>query len=271
MRSGASELVRELVEALRERVGGERVEDVRIGLFYTGVKLSTGHGGVAFTPRRWTTEATCCPDMEGKMPGAGDLKGMSVEDALELALSPHPLLRAVGIATINAASAPILFEEQRYKIEYDADPVNPEEIQLDEKVVMVGAFKPYVNPLRKRVKELKIYDDNLQLLRELGLPEDPGKPLQEALKEADIVILTGSALVVSGMDEILDNARSAKKLIIVGPTSSMLPDPFFSRGATALAGIRITNPDRMLQVISEAGGTRAILRNAARKFVAWRG
>lgn len=271
MRLGPSRLIEELIGLLEEAVKDAWVEDVRIGLFYTGVKLSTGHGGVAYTPHKWIVEATCCPEMQRKMPYTGKLKGMRAVEAMRLAQTDHLLLRAVGVAAINAASAPILFEEGRYRLEYDADPVSAERLRPGDRVVMIGAFKPYVESLRMRAKELMVYDDNVGLLRELGLPENPGKPLEEALEEADLVIVTGSALVVSGMDEILENASRAREVVVVGPTSSMLPDPFFRRGVTALAGLRILDADKMLQAVSEAGGTRSIVKYSARKFVAWRG
>jgi len=36
----------------------------------------------------------------------------------------------------------------------------------------------------------------------------------------------------------------------------MIPDPFFSRGVTLVGGIKVTDPARLLRIISEGGGTR---------------
>jgi uncharacterized protein (DUF4213/DUF364 family) len=35
----------------------------------------------------------------------------------------------------------------------------------------------------------------------------------------------------------------------------MIPDPLFKRRVTLIGGIKIINPERLLQVISEGGGT----------------
>jgi len=37
------------------------IDELVIGIFFTGVKLSTGHAGVAFTPIGEIPEAVCCP------------------------------------------------------------------------------------------------------------------------------------------------------------------------------------------------------------------
>ncbi|MFQ5830450.1 MAG: enolase N-terminal-like fold-containing protein, partial [Candidatus Methylomirabilia bacterium] len=47
---------------LRQVLNGEPVlaAEVRIGVFYTAVQLSSGEVGVAFTPRE-LTDTVCCP------------------------------------------------------------------------------------------------------------------------------------------------------------------------------------------------------------------
>lgn len=43
------------------------------------------------------------------------------------------------------------------------------------------------------------------------------------------------------------------RVLITGPTVSMLPDAFFEKGVTMLGGVIVTKPDEVLNVISEAG------------------
>lgn len=266
-RLGSSEVVAEIIGELKPRVEGLVLEDVRIGLFYTGVKLSDGSGGVAYTPREWLVKAFCCPEIHERMPLAGELSGTPVTEAMNLAQEENLLFRAVGVATINAASSKHLFQEEAYKVEYDVDALQGVEVGGKDKVVMVGAFKPYILALRERGTRLTVYDNNPALLREVGLPEKPEKELAEALKEADIVIVTGSAFVVSNIDEILRNCKEAREVILVGPSSSMLPDPLFKRKVTVLGGLRIIDAEEMLRIVSEAGGTKSLLKQAAKKFV----
>ena len=51
------------------------VERVAIGLFFTGVKLSTGAAGACATPLRSIPEAVCCPSSAMAMPFPGKLRG----------------------------------------------------------------------------------------------------------------------------------------------------------------------------------------------------
>jgi hypothetical protein len=52
------------------------VTDVRIGVFYTAVEISTGDVGVAFTPRD-LSDTVCCPKTASGAPPAGRLIGVS--------------------------------------------------------------------------------------------------------------------------------------------------------------------------------------------------
>ena len=51
----------------------------------------------------------------------------------------------------------------------------------------------------------------------------------------------------------MENAKPGAQIVVVGPTVSMLPDAFFSRGITSLGGITVTKPDELLDILSEAG------------------
>lgn len=255
------------MELLAEKLAGAHLADVRIGIFYTGVKLSTGHGGVAYTPRGEAVEATCCPRMHGMGPKAGELVNMPLEDALGLSEGDNPLLRAVGIAAVNAASQAILFggERPNYHVVLGADALDVMEVGPGDTVVMVGAFPPYVRRLKNSVGRLHVFDENSSALQELGLPTSPETPLEGALAEASVAIITGSAFVNRTIDGILQASR-AKKVAVVGPTASMLPEPLFKRGVSVLGGVRIDDSDMMLRIISEAGGSRA-LKTCATKYV----
>ncbi len=47
-------VIAETIETLKRKCSGSlqevRIDDLVIGIFFTGVKLSTGYAGVAFTP-----------------------------------------------------------------------------------------------------------------------------------------------------------------------------------------------------------------------------
>lgn len=267
MRLSPSKVVAEIIGLLKPIAEPLKVEQAVIGLFYTGVRLSGGWSGVAYTPQEWIAESLCCPELQERMPLTAKLSGMKAVDAMMLAQRDNLLLRAVGVAVINAASAPILFRENIYEVEYDVDALKGVELRRGDKVVMIGAFKPYLRTLREKGVKLTVYEKNPALLKELELKR-PEARLEDALREADLVIVTGSAFIVSNIDEILlTDLSNSREVIIVGPSSSMVPDPLFKRGVTVLGGLRITRPERMIQVVAEAGGTRSLLKYAGRKFL----
>jgi len=81
-----------------------RVDDLVIGIFFTGVKLSRGHAGVVFTPIGEIPEAVCCPTSAARMPEAGNLEEKPVSEILRYSLDPNVLKSAIGVATLNALS-----------------------------------------------------------------------------------------------------------------------------------------------------------------------
>ena len=76
----------ETLEILKTLYGKElsitRIEKIVLGIFFTGVKLSDGSGGVAYTPTADMHSATCCPTMAAERPAPVLLKGMTVSNAL---------------------------------------------------------------------------------------------------------------------------------------------------------------------------------------------
>ena len=68
-----------LKEYFGERLDKMVVERAVFGLFFSGVKLSTGHGGLCFTPVKEIPEAVCCPSSAKAMPLSGKLGGRSVK------------------------------------------------------------------------------------------------------------------------------------------------------------------------------------------------
>ncbi|MEM2056886.1 MAG: DUF364 domain-containing protein [Thermoproteota archaeon] len=101
---------------------------------------------------------------------------------------------------------------------------------------------------------------------ELGLPTEPDVSLENSLKNASVAIITGSAFVNKTIERLLELSSNTREVLVVGPTASMLPDLLFKRGVTAVGGIRITDVEKMLRVVSEAGGTRALLKTCAEKY-----
>lgn len=66
-----AELERDLLARLGSRADSLRIERAVLGIFFTGVKLDNGAGGLCATPIRSVPEAVCCPSSARAMPTPG--------------------------------------------------------------------------------------------------------------------------------------------------------------------------------------------------------
>jgi uncharacterized protein (DUF4213/DUF364 family) len=189
---------------------------------YVVVELSSGVCGVAYYPHDVTPNV---PNIRVKDPIA----------AARLSMSRVAGRRAVGVATLNAltwALKPI----PAFKI---GDPLDKLDV-CGKRVAMVGYFKPILHRF-ECAKSLKIIE------RKKMEGVYPPEKAKEVLGEADIVLITGSCLVYGGLERYLRLSKKASEVIVLGPTSSMTPEPFFKRGATIVAGVKIERGEQLFK------------------------
>lgn len=242
---------------LKAVLGGEEitVADVRIGVFYTAALLSTGQTGVAFTPRD-LADTVCCPSTAAGAPPAGRMVGRSAWEIAEYAASRVSLRRPVGVSVLNALSALAL---ERRGIPggrelLGVDALVAAGVRPDDEVSMVGAFVPFIKALKGKTRGLWIVDKHRDALKPDELPywKAPSEAI-ETLARASVVIISGSALVEGGLEDLLEASRNARRVVLAGPTASPWPPTFFDRGVHVLGGIRIADGPRLLQITSEGG------------------
>jgi len=247
-----------IIEFLKKElddISGVKVEDVRVGLVYTGVLISTGHGGLAYNPIH---EYSGCPSLSI----AGEISGSPASEVMMMALSRNLIEASIGVATINALSQ-LAFEihPERYTFS-NIDVLDL--IRRGDRVSMIGYFGPLIPKILKRTGEVYILEkrrvsDNR--VRFISPSEMSG-----IIGSSDVILISGSTLVNKTIDEILRFGGGAREIVLLGPTASVIPHPLFERGVTAVMGVRIKDPRAMLRVISEAGGTRQILAKCAEKI-----
>lgn len=108
-RAGVMMILEEAAQIVRHALGREfddiTVQRVVIGIFFTGVKLSTGAGGMCYTPIKEIPQAVCCPSSAGTIFNPMKVEGMPVWDILPALTSREPMKAATAIATLNALSA----------------------------------------------------------------------------------------------------------------------------------------------------------------------
>jgi len=246
-----------------------RVDDLVIGIFFTGVKLSTGHAGCAFTPIGEIPEAVCCPTSAARMPQAGDLEGKAVSEILKYPLDPNVLKSAIGVATLNALSQLIIETDDgaKYQIIKDADGFDLLRIQPEETVSLIGAFGPYIHRLKMMGNPLFIIEKNPQTLRPDEMKFFKSEfEMPSALKKSDVIIITGTAIVNHTIDNILSFITHGQRTAIIGPTASMIPDGFFKRGVHVIAGVRIKEPDLMIKILKQGGSAYHLLKECSEKI-----
>jgi uncharacterized protein (DUF4213/DUF364 family) len=268
-----SSVIAETIEIIREKSPAPLeevwVEDLVLGIFFTGVKLSTGHGGCAFTPIGEIPEAVCCPSSAARMPPAGNLEGKSVSEFLNDSTDSNVLKSAIGIATLNGLSQWIVESgnEREYEVVKDEDGFDLLEIQSYETVSLVGAFGPYIKRLKAMGNPFYIIEKNRQTLK----PDEmkyfkPESEMKTALEHSQVIIITGTAIVNRTIDALLPWINNGKRTAIIGPTASLLPDAFFERGINVMAGVRILNPDLMLKILKQGGSAYHLLKESSRKI-----
>jgi len=268
-----SSVIAETIKILEEKspisLQGVKVDDLVIGIFFTGVKLSTGHAGCAFTPIGEVPEAVCCPTSAARMPQAGDLEGRPVSEILNYSLDPNVLKSAIGVATLNALSQLIIETDDRpeYQIVKEVDGFDLLKIQPEETVSLIGAFGPYIRRLKMMGNPLFIIEKNPQTLRpdEMKYFKSESE-MPSALKKSDAVIITGTAIVNHTIDNILSFITNGQRTAIIGPTASMIPDAFFKRGVHVMAGVRIKEPDLMIKILKQGGSAYHLLKECSEKI-----
>ncbi len=250
-------LVDELIGSLATGLNHRplKTAEICVGVFYTAVRLSSNHVGTAFTPRD-LSDTVCCPRSAKELPEAGHLRERDAWETARQATSPFRLRRAIGIATLNALSACLMAERAipGGEILPKADALDMVKIEAPDKIVMVGAFIPFIQKLRKQGANLRIIDKHPESLKkdELSLWVSPDS-IEEVLPQANIAIITGSALVEGGFDELLQLCSNAGEIILAGPTASLWPEPFFSRGVTVLGGIKVNDAAGFMRLVAEGG------------------
>ncbi|EGG92302.1 hypothetical protein HMPREF0491_01537 [Lachnospiraceae oral taxon 107 str. F0167] len=270
-------LLEETSKIIREYFG-ERLENMVVeravfGLFFSGVKISTGHGGLCFTPVKEIPEAVCCPSSAKAMPLSGKLRGRSVKDYLDDLSHANILRKTLAIATLNALSA-CYWEENKdldYKIEMDIDSFDVMKIPQGKKSVVIGALVPMLKKLLAADADFKVLEMDSCTLKGKELDHfAPSKDAGVYLPHADLDVITGVTILNDTLPDLLAMCKPGADILVTGPTAGMLPDAFFKRGVTVMGGILVTKPDELLDIISEGGSGYHFFGKSAERIVIYR-
>jgi uncharacterized protein len=187
----------------------------------------------------------------------GTLAGSRATDLLDLSVESDFISRALVLATVNALASKMSSPRTGDVLE---------RIQMREgmQAVIIGFIEPIVTQLTRRGCQVTIFENATKKKHPLIQPVNM---MPRRLEEAEIIVITGTALINDTIGDILSLIRPASQVIVVGPSTPMLPGVFEGTGITYLAGASIVDPERAFTIIMEGGGTKALYQSGALKKV----
>jgi hypothetical protein len=235
-------ILKRLYELLESSAKNLRIADLRVGLSYVGIMLDNGATGLAAVlPESAVRGCTVLKE-------AGTYIGSPVIESLKyLVDGKNALHRAIGMAAANALVLP-----EKEDVE-DREATTYLNLQSGEKVAMVGLFAPLVERIRSTGATLTIVEKNPQRL-ELLSEEDK----LTALKDCNVAIITATTLLNNTFEETINLLGAPRSVLLLGPSTPLVPEIFRDTPVTQLGGVVVADSARVLQIISEGGGTPAL-------------
>jgi len=215
------------------------VEDIRQGLFYTGVLTRRGCGLAATLPRDALKQGHSLVDEPGALLDRGPL------ELARMAYSASLLEAAIGMATINSL---VEVDEENCR-ELNAGGLIAEK-GAGKATVVIGHF-PFVSRLREVINDLKVIEKN-------PVGEDyPEIAAGKLVPEADVVAITGTAFTNHTIEKLLGLCNPRAYVIVLGGTAPMSA-VLFDYGVDAISGTMVTEPEMALRCISQGANYRQI-------------
>ncbi len=213
------------------------VRSVLIGVHWTVV--CSRHCGMA------ATQASNFPHGHEQVRDVGYLHQKNARELAELAYSTQPLEAAVGFAAINS----MLDVNESLAVEVNASEVLNSRGR-GKNVALVGHF-PFIPKLRQSAKNLWVI--------ELYPAEDeyPAESANDLLPQADVVAITGSAVVNHTLDGLLSLCNPNSTVMVLGPSTPLSPI-LFKHGITILSGTRVINETSVLRTVGQGASFRQV-------------
>ncbi|MNZ95527.1 hypothetical protein D3C78_1146820 [compost metagenome] len=249
-----NDLRAELEFQLQDELRHLRLQSAVVGIFFTGVQLENGAAGLCATPIKSIPEAVCCPSSAKALPFAGKLKGKPVRSVLHDLDHTAALRRTLALATLNALVETLWRRNGVPSCDYrDAGDIFSElDLQPADRVVVIGAFAPYLRELRRREQDFRVLEKYPSTLKPGELRHYvPAEDAYRVIPWVDVVIATGTTLLDGSLDQLLSWTRPGSRVALVGPSVPLLPGPFIKRGVTLLGGVRIRQPQALLELLTE--------------------
>jgi uncharacterized protein (DUF4213/DUF364 family) len=265
---GTGTILDEAAKTLRGLYGRDLhdlvIERLVVGVFFVGVKLTNGCGGVAYTPPEVIRSAGS-RILKGSTP---TIRGMRAAAAMAGEI-PGPFAGVIRLATLNAMSVPF-FEDGRYCVDTSGDLSGIPSLFRNRRVCMVGA----IIPLLKRLKELGAAEVTIidrkketQAEAEAGYGTFlPPEHTAEAIARCETAVFTGAAIANGTIGQLISLVPEEAAFTVVGPTAGFVPVPLFRRNAAMVGTVVVTDSDQALEILAEGGGGYRLFGGCVRKI-----
>ncbi|MHA1649324.1 MAG: Rossmann-like domain-containing protein [Candidatus Helarchaeota archaeon] len=249
-------LIDDLISQVLAQIDQKTLHIKRIskGFRFTGTMLQDGSCGLCFSVFNQDPLDSC-----EYIRSVRSLEDLDIKKLLKFASNKeNDLERVIGISVLNAVSQHILNQTQeKYQIIFDTDPLDHISFRETDLVVMIGYIGAFLPKLQGKVKNIAVIDDRLRDINLIRTKEYIKSPesTQEYLRAADIALITGSSLATATLETLLGWIQNAREVAVVGPSAGFIPEPLFSRGVSIVGGMKILEPQKVLDIIAVGEGT----------------
>lgn len=231
------DIVRDLLSRLPTN---EPVRNILVGVHWTVV--CSRYCGMASTMQGDK------PHGHEKVRDVGKLLEKTAYQLAEYALSDVLLEASIGVAAINSLINPDEGGIADYR-EINAYDVLAR-YGKEKKVALVGHF-PFIPRLRQEVGELWVIEQK---------PIEGEHPVTAAariISQADVVALTGSALINHTLEDMIGLCRPNSIVLILGPSTPLSP-VLFEYGATIISGARVLDEQAVLRTVAQGANFQQV-------------
>lgn len=173
-----------------------------------------------------------------KMKDVGNLEKYSAQELARWILSDRELEASIGMAAINSL---IEFDERACTNQ------NAEEVIAaacpGKNLVIVGHF-PFVDRMRAIAGSCNVLEKNPQS------GDLPANAAEDILPTADVVAITGTALINHTITDLLPHCRKDALLVMLGPSTPLTP-LLFDYGISYLSGARVIDAAAAAKTIEQ--------------------
>lgn len=176
-----------------------------------------------------------------------------LEDVFSMIKSTKMLDRILALAYLNSASQYILWVEKDHSCEILENKVSNyimDKIDKKDKIVVIGNMWSLIERLSKKTRNIWVFERNPKMRTQGALPDCFE---YRHLKESDVVIVSGTALLNDTIDPILRYSERAHTKIVVGPTAQMHPDVLL-KYFDVVASLKVNDIEATKRVIKLGGG-----------------